>query len=90
MPWIGLEGSKSTEGSDVHLMRVRWSETRICLEAAEVDGPVIETPDGGSNPSWVTASFGGKDAGAGLVLMTQGAELRQPRSCTLVGAPATR
>ena len=90
LPWIGLEGSKSTDASDVHLMRVRWSETRVCLEAAEVDGPTLETPDGGSNPSWVTASFGGKDAGAGLVLMTQGAELRQPRACTLVASPATR
>jgi hypothetical protein len=82
--WIQVGPSAPDSG---HMIaRVRWSTSRVCLEAVEVTNATHETPSGDAE-SQLVATFGAKPAG-GLVLVGRGVELREPRKCELVAVPA--
>ena len=78
------------------LARVRWSPSRVCLEAVELRSQDTAASSGGaSSPSgtpldqpvesWVVARFAG-GAAAGRVVVVAGAEQRQRLECKL-GSP---
>ena len=74
------------------LARVRWSASRICLEAVELRSQDTAGSPGGQSAwgtpldqpveSWVVARFAGV-AAAGRVVVVPGGELRQPLECKL-------
>lgn len=78
--WLATEAGQAEE-DHLFLARVRWSEERVCLEAVEAGAIAHDLPTGSAD-SYFVARFG-KDAGAGHVLVASGAELREPRACTL-------
>jgi hypothetical protein len=93
--WIRLTGAADLRAADDGRMfaRVRWSPTRVCLEAVELRTQDLFVP-GGNTPSqfgtawdapvesWAVARFVGGGA-AGRVVMLPGAEVRQPLECKL-------
>jgi hypothetical protein len=93
-PWIKLVGAAELRGVDVApmLARVRWSASRVCLEAVEVraqDASVAGAPSSDFGTpwdapvqAWVVARFAGGVA-AGRVVVVAGGEMRQPLECTL-------
>ena len=86
-PWVRL-GTFPADGTDrLSIAKVRWSAERVCLEAVEVPAVVHDLPEGTQVESYVAARFG-KDASAGHVMTAIGAELREPRTCTLAPVPA--
>jgi hypothetical protein len=86
-PWVRL-GTFPADGSDrLSIAKVRWSRERVCLDALEVPAVVHDLPEGTQVESYVAARFG-KDASAGHVMIAAGAELREPRSCTLAPVSA--
>ena len=84
--WLSLTAGQPEE-DHVSLVRVRWSEERVCLEAAEIQAQTHDLP-AGQLESYVAFRLG-RDAGAGHVLVGAGVELREPRSCSL-GPPPLR
>lgn len=76
--WITTDAG---EGPDAALLRVRWSEQHVCLEAAELGAPPVTLPMT-TFETWLTVRFG-KDAGAAQTGMMVGAEFRDPRTCEL-------
>ena len=98
LPWLRVVGAGDLHGAEDARMlaRVRWSATRVCLEAVE-----LRTEDVGSSgmsgapfgspwdipaESWAVARFAGGES-AGRVVVLPGAELRQPLECKLAPAP---
>lgn len=80
-PWLSLGvGDDSFLRDRPALMRVRWSPTLVCLEAVELPFGSHELPNGNQGDSYIAATFG-KDASAGQLMVAEGAELREPRSC---------
>jgi hypothetical protein len=86
VPWLealslGTEGFSERPG----LMLVRWSAERVCLEAVEIPYLSQTLPSTSSADSVLVARFG-KDAPApgAQILIAEGAELREPRSCELI------
>lgn len=79
VPWIQLGPARRTTARSV--MRVRWSEERVCLEAGEIFSAEHDTPQGSAR-SRVVVTFGARPQ-AGLVLVDAGVELREPRTCVL-------
>lgn len=82
-PWIQLGAAPPDDG--LMMARVRWSASRVCLEAVEITNATHDTP-AGSATSRIIATFGAK-AQAGLAIVAPGVELREPRACQLLGAP---
>jgi hypothetical protein len=93
-PWIRLLGAADVRGADegTMLARVRWSTTRVCLEAVELrtqDVSVVGarpsqwgTPWDAPVESWAVARFAG-GAAAGRVVVVPGGELHQGMECKL-------
>ncbi|MBK8943294.1 MAG: hypothetical protein IPM79_38265 [Polyangiaceae bacterium] len=83
-PWLTPGMTADVWGREIpSYLRVRWSATQVCLEAAEVHAVSHQSGNGTSYDVALVARFG-KDAGAGLVLVGEGAELREPRTCELL------
>jgi hypothetical protein len=78
--WLAT-GPVTDLAETIMLARVRWNEERVCLEAVEAHA-LTHTLDFGTFDSTMVARFG-KDAAGGHVMVSEGAELREPRSCTL-------
>jgi hypothetical protein len=85
-PWIET-GTPTDVSERVSFARVRWSTDRVCIEAVEVHANVYDLSNIQA-ASYVVARFG-KEAAAGHLFVAEGAELREPRACTLEAA-ATR
>jgi len=94
-PWLRLGGGADMRGPDdaPMLARVRWTASRVCLEAVELRGADTTVAPPPGNPqfgtawdqpveSWIVARFAG-GAAAGRVIVLQGAEMHQPLECTL-------
>jgi hypothetical protein len=93
-PWLRLTGSADLHGAEdvMMLARVRWSPTRVCLEAVELRAQDTTVTSQSSSQfgspwdqpleTWVVARFAG-GASAGRVVVTAGAELHQALECTL-------
>lgn len=93
-PWLRLSGAGELRGQEDAFMlaRVRWSASRICLEAVELRSQDTAGSPGGQSAwgtpfdqpveSWVVARFAGV-AAAGRVVVVPGGELRQPLECKL-------
>lgn len=83
--WVTPGSALETWGREVpSFLRVRWSATQVCLEAIEVMAGFEEQPNMGVTfDSYMVARFG-KEPSAGVVLVGEGAELREPRTCELV------
>lgn len=81
-PWVRTRvGGVSPDPVGAMFARVRWSKTRVCLEAIEVQSsPQVGLRD--TVESWFIARFAGPPV-AGLVGVALGAEIRQPLACTL-------
>jgi hypothetical protein len=96
-PWLRLVGAGDLRGADdaPMLARVRWSASRVCLEAVELRTQDLAVAPGQPSQwgtawdspleSWAVARLVG-GAAAGRVVVAPGAELHQPMECTL-GAP---
>lgn len=84
LPWLTPGLTNESWGREVpsHL-RVRWSSTQVCLEAAELHASQHQAQNGMAYDVAMVARFG-KEPSAGLVLVGEGAELREPRTCELV------
>jgi hypothetical protein len=93
LPWLRLSGAGELAGVDdaPMLARVRWSTTRVCLEAVELRtqdygataaASPSAAPWGAPAESWAVARFAGAVA-AGRVVVVAGGELRQPLECNL-------
>ncbi|MEO8797382.1 MAG: hypothetical protein ABI551_05805, partial [Polyangiaceae bacterium] len=93
-PWISVTGAGLKLADDTPaLMRVRWTQTRVCLEAIEARLPdaklrtVQKSEDGSSTPfdlstpTWLVARFAGTPAAVRSSVML-GSEQRQPVACT--------
>jgi hypothetical protein len=81
IPWLSLGAVDESFLRDrTALIRVRWSPSLVCLEAMELPFGSHELPNGGQADSYIAATFG-KDASAGQLMVAEGAELREPRSC---------
>ncbi len=78
--WLALTAGQPDE-DHVGLVRVRWSEERVCLEAGEIQALTHDLP-AGQVESYVAFRLG-KEAAAGHVLVGSGVELREPRTCSL-------
>jgi hypothetical protein len=85
-PWVRVRPSAPAHTPLIAAMtaRVRWSASRVCLEA-------IEIPDGSRNvragedlETVVVARFSGKQRAAARVGHVPGVEVWQPLSCALV------
>jgi hypothetical protein len=82
-PWLSLGGAADPFGRErLSSMRVRWSASLVCLEAVELAFGSHELPNGSQGDSYIAATFG-KEPSAGQVMVAEGAELREPRSCKL-------
>jgi hypothetical protein len=94
-PWVHLAGAGDLRGMEDAFMlaRVRWSTSRVCLEAVELRSQDTTPSNGGSGSpfgtaldqpveSWVVARYSGV-AAAGRVVVVAGGELRQPLECKL-------
>lgn len=79
--WVGFDLMGDASGPST--MRVRWSEDRVCLEGAEIPGPLVSMA---SIPleSYLAVRTG-KNGGAAQLAYTPGAEFREPRTCELTG-----
>lgn len=86
-PWIRTTSPelRADEGAPV-LARVKWSETRVCLEGVEIKVPAVSVHAPGSSPgdptkqaSWIVGR-GGQWA---RVAVGEGIEWRQPLECTI-------
>jgi hypothetical protein len=99
-PWLRLGGGADMRGPDdaPMLARVRWTASRVCLEAIELRGADTTVAPPPGNPqfgtawdqpveTWVVARFAG-GAAAGRVIVLQGAEMHQPLECTLAAPSA--
>lgn len=84
--WFRLGVVDPGSSERIAFARVRWSKERVCVEAVELPAHQYDLPNGQAG-SYVVARFG-KDAAAMHVFFSLGAELREPRSCTL--EPAAR
>ncbi|NUO52787.1 MAG: hypothetical protein HOV80_28410 [Polyangiaceae bacterium] len=82
-PWIET-GTPADVSERVSFARVRWSADRVCIEAVEMYANLYDLSNFQAS-SYVVARFG-KDAAAGHLFVTEGAELREPRACTLESA----
>lgn len=82
-PWITPGGGASWDREIPSFLRVRWSATQLCLEAAEVHFTAQPSELGSGLDSYIVARFGDKPE-AGHVMVAEGVELREPRSCELV------
>lgn len=85
-PWIDAL-SRTSDGFAERpaLLLVRWSAERVCLEAAEVPYLSQTLPANTTADSVLVVRFGKDAPAAGAqVLVAEGAELREPRSCELV------
>lgn len=85
---VAARGSDTSFDERPTLLLVRWSESRVCLDAAEVPYLSHELPNGTSAESVLVARLraaGGKGAAGagGQLLVAEGAELREKRRCTL-------
>jgi hypothetical protein len=93
-PWLRLVGPTDVRGAEdaTMLARVRWSTTRVCLEAVELRTQDLSvaatqssqwgTPWDSPVESWAVARFAG-GAAAGRVVVVPGGELHQPMECRL-------
>ena len=95
-PWIRLTGAADLRAADDGgrmLARVRWSATRVCLEAVELRTQDLFVSAGASPSqfgtawdgpveSWAVARFAGGPS-AGRVVVLPGAEARQTLECKL-------
>ncbi|MEO7112323.1 MAG: hypothetical protein ABI183_17890 [Polyangiaceae bacterium] len=94
-PWISINAPGLTADPDApSLLRVRWTQTRVCLEAAEVRLPPAKlrtqqkNEDGSaSSPvdldaqTWLVARWTGTPSATRASIML-GSEMRQPLECT--------
>ncbi|HTJ84106.1 MAG TPA: hypothetical protein VL400_20445, partial [Polyangiaceae bacterium] len=88
-PWVRF-GAPLEDGSDhVMIAKVRWGTDRVCLDGIEVSAVTHDLPEGLTVESYIAARFG-KDASAGHVMVAEGAELREPRTCSLVSVAASK
>lgn len=84
--WVGFDLMGDASGPST--MRVRWSEDRVCLEGAEIPGPLVSMPSA-SLESYLAIRMG-KDAGAAQLAYAPGSEFREPRTCVLTGPAIER
>ncbi|MFO0552974.1 MAG: hypothetical protein U0271_31595 [Polyangiaceae bacterium] len=82
-PWVDVGAANNTFSGLPAYYLLRWSETALCLEAAEVPFGSLDLPNGNQGESYIVMRFG-KDGGAGHVMVAEGAELREPRTCELL------
>lgn len=93
-PWVSVTGAGLKLADDTPaLMRVRWTQSRVCLEAIEARLPdaklrTVQKSDDGSStpfdlsaPTWLVARFAGAPAAVRSSVML-GSEQRQPLVCT--------
>lgn len=80
-PWLDLGGGEEPFADRVGFALVRWSTDRVCLDAIELPAHGFDLASG-TVDSYMAVRFG-KDAGAGHLLVAEGAELREPRSCEI-------
>ncbi len=93
-PWISINAPGLTADPDApSLLRVRWTPTRVCLEAAEVRLPPAklrsQMKSDGSNATpvdldaqtWLIARWTGTPAATRASIML-GSEMRQPLECS--------
>ncbi|HEX7663443.1 MAG TPA: hypothetical protein VF407_02990, partial [Polyangiaceae bacterium] len=93
-PWITVAGAGLKVSDDAPaIMRVRWTQSKACLEAIEARLPVTKlrsvqkSEDGSSTPfdleapTWLVARFAGTPAAVRSSVML-GSEQRQPLECT--------
>lgn len=82
-PWMTAGVAAETWGRlQPTYLRVRWSTTLVCVEAIEVAHGMQEVVQQQAD-SYIAARFG-KDAGAAQLMVAEGGELREPRTCTLL------
>ncbi len=82
--WLSVTAGEVFDSIDhVGYLRVRWSATQLCLEAAEVHFGSQELPNGSNGHSYIAATFGKKPR-AGHIMVIEGAELSEPRTCDLL------
>jgi len=85
-PWFRF-GAPPTDGQQhITIAKVRWGRDRVCVEAIETSAVTHDLPEGLTVESYVAAKFT-KDASAGHVMVAEGAELREPRTCSLASSP---
>lgn len=91
--WVRF-AQKSLRASDstTTLLRVRWSATRVCLEAIELRRSTYDVTRarGGARHAldpWLVARFGGPKPEAAFVAVDAGREWRQPVRCALASSP---
>jgi hypothetical protein len=70
---------------------VRWSSTRVCLEA--VEAPSASPPDPATDPrtneAWLVARFVGKAPGAALITQKGEERYRQPVACEVTSSSSS-
>ena len=84
--WINLRSARSGEGataSRAMSARVRWSPSRVCLEAVELEETATTLLGGDTIEAAVVARFTGRSPAAARIGMKPGAEMRQPLTCKL-------
>lgn len=92
-PWVRF-ARPSLRASDptTTLLRVRWSSTRVCLEAVELRRATYDVTraKGGARhvlDTWLVARFSGPRPEASFVAIDAGREWRQPLRCVLSVSP---
>ncbi len=80
--WIDVGAATTSMYGAPSYYLVRWNATQLCLEAAEIPFGLHELPNGVQGESYIVAKFG-KDTAAGHVMLAEGGELREPRTCEL-------
>jgi hypothetical protein len=93
-PWISIHAPGLNADPDAPtLLRVRWTQTRVCLEAAEIRLPPAklrsQLKSDGANASpvdldaqtWLVAKWTGTPSATRASIML-GSEMRQPLECT--------
>jgi len=85
-PWIAVEGSPGFRRTPGMNALVRWTPTRVCLEAVEVGYREIEDQGTDARTSlkvMAVARFVGAAAGGGLVGLSASEALRERARCTI-------
>jgi hypothetical protein len=87
-PWISVDGALGFRRAPGTRALVRWSTSRVCLEAVEAGYRQLEAEEGeqrGRQDVEVTAvaRFVGAAPGGGLVGTTAASEVRTPAKCTV-------
>jgi len=80
-PWLSVGQLPQDYRDHPSLVLVRWSETQLCVEAVETFHASRGADARGD--AAIVARFG-KNAGASELMIFEGMESKEPRSCVLV------